>query len=335
MRFRKAAAAAARLGACALLAACSGHSRTPLLIYSPHGRDLLSLLERRFEAENPDVDVRWLDMGSQDAFDRIRSERANPQADLWFGGPHVLFERAARESLLTTTSGDSLWVPVYLTPAVIAYNAQVLDSASAPHDWDDVLDPKWAGKVLIRDPLASGTMRAIFGMVMERSLRATGDTAAGVRWLRRLDAQTKQYVFNPTLMTEMLGRREGLITLWDLPDLMLNIHEGQPLGYTFPRSGTPVIIDAIAVVRGARHADLARRFAAWVRTPAIQLLAAREALRIPSRTDLPVDSLPPWVRDVESRMVTEPMDWNLLERDGAGWMQYWDRNIRNSGHRSR
>src|SRR5438034_11238192 len=32
-----------------LAAACQGDGRTPLIVYSPHGRDLLTLLERRFE----------------------------------------------------------------------------------------------------------------------------------------------------------------------------------------------------------------------------------------------------------------------------------------------
>ncbi len=320
------------LGLLPFFVGCGPH-RTPLLIYSPHGRDLLGLLERRFEAEHPDVDVRWLDMGSQDVYDRIRSERANPQADLWFGGPHVLFVRAARESLLVPVSdvGDTLYASVYRTPAVIAFNTQRVDSASAPRDWDDVLLPRWKGQVLIRDPLASGTMRSIFGMIMERSIRATGDTTQGVQWLRRLDGQTKQYVFNGTLLTEMIARQEGLITLWDLPDLLLTIKTGVPLGYTFPTSGTPVIDDAIAVVKGAPHPELARQYAAWVRSPAIQILAAREALRLPARTDIPADSLPPWVQDVERRMKAEPMDWEMLERDGAKWMSYWDRNIRNSG----
>jgi len=43
--------------------ACRSDGRTPLVIYSPHGRDLLTLLERRFEQLHPDVDVRWLDNG--------------------------------------------------------------------------------------------------------------------------------------------------------------------------------------------------------------------------------------------------------------------------------
>ena len=59
-----------------------GDGRTPLVLYSPHGRDLLMLLETTYEAERPEIDVRWLDMGSQEVYDRIRSESVNPQADL-------------------------------------------------------------------------------------------------------------------------------------------------------------------------------------------------------------------------------------------------------------
>src|SRR5688572_9541334 len=76
------------LAICTLVvAACSRDTRSPLDIYSPHASDLLTLLERRFEQLHPSVDVWWLDMGSQEVYDRVRSERANPQPDVWFGGP--------------------------------------------------------------------------------------------------------------------------------------------------------------------------------------------------------------------------------------------------------
>src|SRR5256885_9812815 len=84
------------------LTACSRDHRTPLVIYSPHGRDLLTLFEHRFETLHPDIDVRWLDMGSQDVYDRVRSERANPPADEWFGGPSLILASAARDSLLAS-----------------------------------------------------------------------------------------------------------------------------------------------------------------------------------------------------------------------------------------
>ncbi len=322
------------LAALVFAAGCRGSGKTPLVIYSPHGRELLSNFERRFEALHPDVDVRWLDMGSQEVLDRLRSERANPQADLWFGGPTPLFARGARDSLLEpVTPGGPLYLSVYRTPAVIEYNAVAIPDSLVPADWDSVLAPRWKGKLLIRDPLASGTMRAIFEMVMMRSLARTGDTTAGWAWLRRLDAQTGSYVQNPALLHTMLERQEGLISLWDLPDMLLLQNEGRKLAYRFPTSGTPVIDDAIAVVRGAKHAALAREFARWVLTPEMQIVAAREAFRLPARTDLPADSLPAWVRDVEAKMKVEPVNWDSVETYGAGWMDYWDRNVRGKGEK--
>jgi len=327
-----------------LTSACTGDSRTPLVIYSPHGRDLLTLLERRFERLHPDVDVRWLDMGSQEVYDRLRSERANAQADVWFGGPATIFARGAHDSLLEpfrpTWAGaigphgrgpEDRYFAAYETPAVIVYAEQAVKPEEAPRDWDDLLDPRWKGKVLIRDPLASGTMRAVWGMIIERGLKHTGDTAAGFQWLRRLDAQTKEYVLNGPLLDQKIVRQEGLVTIWDLPDILLNRRDGLQLGYVFPKSGTPVIEDAIGVVRGARHRAQADAFVEYVGSVEAQLLATREAYRLPARLDLPLDSLPPWAREVRRVMKVADVDWDVLAERGAEWMRYWDENVRGKG----
>ena len=94
---------------------------------------LESTLIPAFEKAHPNVDVQWVDMGSQDVLDRLRSEAANPQADIWFGAPAEVFERAAAAGLLAAYrptwaavvppegkgEGD-LWYGTYLTPEVIA-----------------------------------------------------------------------------------------------------------------------------------------------------------------------------------------------------------------------
>ena len=327
-----------------LLAACSGDSRTPLVIYSPHGRDLLTLFEHRFEAVHPDVDVRWLDMGSQEVYDRVRSERANPQADVWFGGPSLIFALAARDSLLDCHRpswaaaiaprgrgpGDCYFA-TYETPAVFLYPEALLTRAEAPQDWDDLLDPRWKGKLIIRDPLASGTMRAVWGLILSRSLRATGDTTAGWAFLRRLDAQTKEYVQNPALVSEKIARQEALVTVWDLPDVLISRRRGMPVGYVFPRSGTVAIEDGIAVVRGSKHLDVARAFVEFAGSGEMELAAAREVYRLPARLDLPPDSLPEWVREVRRRMVVADVDWTLLAERGPEWMRWWDQHVRGTG----
>jgi iron(III) transport system substrate-binding protein len=326
--------------------ACSRDPRTPLLLYSPHGRDQLTLLEREFERRHPDVDVRWLDMGSQEILDRLRFERVNPQADVWFGGPTTLFDRGVGDSLLAPyrpswaslvdsagVGPDALYWPAYRTPAVIAFNSRAVAREAAPHDWDDVLDPRWHDKVLIRDPMASGTMRAIWGLIITRALRATGDTAAAWQWLRRLDAQTKTYTLNPAVLDAKLARQEGLVTLWDLPDILISRSKGMPFDYVFPRSGTVVIDDAIGLVRGARHPAQAKAFIDFVGSAEGQLLTARRVYRLPARRDLPADSVPGWVAQVEREMVVAPVDWAFLARQGSAWMSYWDTHVRGAGRR--
>ncbi|HET7321314.1 MAG TPA: extracellular solute-binding protein [Longimicrobiaceae bacterium] len=341
---KRMAASLACVAALLATACTSGDGRTPLIVYSPHGPELLEAFEQRFEAAHPDVDVQWVDMGSQEALDRVRSEKANPQADVWFGAPRQLFETAAEQDLLqpyspawaATVKEESdpqgRWLGVYYTPEVIAFNTEAVDSASAPHDWNDLLDPRWKGKVLIRDPLASGTMRTIFGMMVERSLRATGDTAQGFQWLRRLDGQTREYVLNPTMLYQKLARRDGVVTVWDMPDIeLLRSKTGYPIGYLYPSSGTPMVVDGIAVVKGAPHPELAKEFVDFVGSPEGMALAAKRFFRLPVRSDLPTDSLPPALQRAREQIVPEPMDWNLLQEHGSEWMRYWDEHVRGTG----
>jgi iron(III) transport system substrate-binding protein len=333
------------LTALALAACAKGDGRTVLTVYSPHGKELLSYLETEFERANPTIDVQWVDMGAQEVLERLRAERVNPQADVWFGATAEIFDRAAKESLLVayaptwknavdTAARDpqDRWYGTYLTPEVIAYNTQAISAADAPKDWDDVLDPKWKGRVVIRDPVASGSMRAIFGAQMLRSIRETGKTDAGYDWLRRLDANTKEYVLNPTILYQKLGRQEGAITLYNMPDIAtLTQRVGIPVGYVFPRSGTPLLVDGIAIVRGTKHETAAKAYYEFVSSKHAMIEASRRFIRIPARTDIPRDSLPPEIARAIAQIRAMPMDRALLAAHLDEWMTYWDANIRNRG----
>jgi iron(III) transport system substrate-binding protein len=106
---------------------------------------------------------------------------------------------------------------------------------------------------------------------------------------------------------------------------------GNPFAYVLPSSGTPVIEDAVAIVRGAKQPDAARRFVEFVGSKAFQIQATREAFRLPARSDLPLDSIPQWARDVLANLVVEDIDWSVLAERGADWMTYWERNIQGKG----
>ena len=327
--------------------ACSSDKRTVLIVYSPHGKELLEYLEKGFERSHPEIDVQWVDMGSQEVLDRVRAEKDNPQGDVWFGAPAEAFDRATRERLLepyipTWSNSISVegrenadhWYGTYLTPEVIAYNTEAVPAAQAPKDWDEVLDPRWNGKILIRDPIASGTMRAIFGAIIARAVAKTGSAEAGYEWLRKLDANTREYVLNPTILYQKLGRQEGIITLWDMPDIAtLKQRTGIPVDYVIPSSGTPVLVDGIAIVKGTRHPKEARLYYEFVTTPEALKAAAEQFMRIPARTDIAVSTLPQWIQDAKARIKPMAVDRRVMAEHLDEWMKYWDANIRNRGRK--
>ncbi len=328
-----------------LLIGCSGDqdSQQEIVVYSPHGKELVGHFADLFEANNPGVKVQWLDMGSQDILDRIRSEQANPQADLWWGAPSSFFMSAAEEGLLqvyrptwaaaidsSRHDAHDLWYGTFLTPEVITFNSQVLTRETAPQDWDDLLSEKWRNKIAIRSPLASGTMRAIYSAMIWRFYKDTGSPEQGYDWLLRLDANTKSYPANPTLMYLQIARQEALVTLWNMPDIELQkqVYD-YPFDYVIPQSGTPVLIEGLAVVANCKHPELAREFYEFITSAESFSVQAREYFRIPARNDIPRSSLPAWIADTDIEAMA--IDWQVFSDNSKEWMKYWDRNIRGAG----
>ncbi len=324
---------------------CSGKKKPEktVVVYSPHGGDILGQFEELFETEHSDTDVQWMDMGSQDVLDRIRSERENPQCDVWWGAPSTMFMNAAKDGLLQAyrplwadavdekfKDPNDLWYGTFLTPEVISYNNQLLKESEAPRDWDDLLDPKWKDKIIIRYPLASGTMRAIFNAMIWRFYKDSGNPEQGYNWLLRLDANTKEYAASPTMMQQKLARGEGSITLWNMPDIVFQSEaKGYPFGYVIPESGTPVVTDGIALVADCKHPEAAKLYYEFVNTKESMIILAKEHYRIPARSDIPNDSLPKWI--AEASITPMDVDWKVFSEKSDEWMKYWEQNIKNRG----
>jgi len=335
------------LGLLALLSACGRRgpapagkapvatSRTKVVVYSPHGREMLEPFEQRFEQAHPETDLEWLDMGSQEVLDRLRAEKANPYADVWWGAPQDMFTKAANEGLLAAyqpTWRDQLpaarrdpadrWYGQYLTPAVIVYNTEALTAEQAPQDWDDLLKPEWHDKILIRSPLESGTMRTFFAAMIQRQ----PDEEKGFDWLRKLHANTKDYPANPALLHRQISAQEGVVTVWALRDVEIQKRVNHyPLGYVVPKSGCPIVLDAIALVAGGKHAEAAKVFYEWVTAPEQLYWAAEQFDCLPAQPDLDEAKLP---ERMPRKLPELKLDWDRIQAKGGAWMDQWKRTVR-------
>jgi iron(III) transport system substrate-binding protein len=262
---------------------------------------------------------------------------------VWWGAPATNFMQAADENLLQSyrpSWADKLnpefkdaqdrWYGVAQLIPVIAFNNQELTEETAPQDWDDLLDPKWKDRIIIRYPLASGTMRTAFAGMIWRYYKDTGVPDQGYEWLARLDANTRDYAADPNMLFQKLARKEGLVSIWLMSDIMLQVDRYQyPFGYVVPKSGAPILTDGIALIANSKNPDAARTFYEFVTNADNTALQAREYYRIPTRPDIPKDRLPAWM--AELNVTPFQVDWTVLSEQSKEWMKYWDEKIKDKG----
>nr|BBH87389.1 iron ABC transporter substrate-binding protein [Thermosporothrix sp. COM3] len=328
-----------------ILAACGedgGSEANRLVIYTARDKNVVEFIKQKFEEKYPDIELEVLTMGAQQVMERVRSEKNNPQADFWWGGTQTSFMTAAEEGLLEPykpSFADSIapeykdaqdrWYGEMLLPEVIMYNTEAMKAADAPQDWDDMLKPQYKDKVIIRGVLDSGTMRTIYSSMIYKEGGAK-DPSKGYEWLKKLDANTKEYAQDPTNLYLKLARQEGTLSLWNLQDIMIQKEtKKQPFGFIYPKSGAPILVDGVGLIKGAKHMDAAKKFYEFLFDKELASEKAEKLFQIPARSDISKDTLPSWLKGIELKPME--LDWKVLNAKEKEWMQYWDENIKGKG----
>lgn len=310
-----------------------------IVVYSPHGKYLEEDIKKRFEAAHAGYTVEFLDMGGGKILTRLQGEKAQPRADVWWGGSPGDFKRAEAQGLLEpyapewsknlpadAKSPTGGWLATFRTPELIMYNSKKISAADAPKTWDELLDPKWKGKIVIRDVQPSSTMKTIFGALLLREQKRTGNLESGFEFLKKLDANTGAYAALPQLMYDLLDDKDGpyAVTLWNLADALL-LKERYPFAYIIPPDA-PVPVEPIALVKSGPNPNGAKLFHDFVNSPEQLVLLAKNFHRLPARTDLPQDQLPSWMKDL--KLQPADIDWSALDKNIDEWIARWEREIK-------
>jgi iron(III) transport system substrate-binding protein len=305
-----------------------------VVVYSPHGKEMLGDYEKKFEAAYPEVDLQWFDLGAQEVYGKIRNESNRPAADVWWGAPSTMFIQAAAEGLLDPytpawaeavpaefKAADSTWYATFRSPLAILYNTREMDEAAVPKTWDALLEEQWAGRISLRQPLPSGTMRTFLSAMI---LRAP-DEEAGFAWLKKLHEATASYPESPQLLYDHIKKNADRISVWLQPDIVMQRdRNGYPFGYVVPAE-TPVLTDGIAIVKGAPHPEWAQRFYEFVTSEEALVQQAHEYAKMPARTDLDATKLPAWM--TEEEVTPMHLDWGRMGEMQDAWMDRWQREV--------
>ena len=101
-----------------------------------------------------------------------------------------------------------------------------------------------------------------------------------------------------------------------------------PLEVIDAKSGSPVITDGIALIKGAKHPNAAKAFIDFAGGAEMQAMLANRFNRLPTHPVAIADA-PPWMADIKFRVMD--VDWGALAAKQSAWMQKWDAEIKDHG----
>ena len=312
-----------------------------LIIYTGRDKDEVARVVDLFIQKNPKYKgkVDTLTLGAQAALERLKAEKANPQAGFLWGGTQQGLQQAAAADLLAPSNPVNAglidasrkdpggrWYAEMLLPEVIIYNHDLLKADQAPKDWDDLITPAFKGKIVIRDVMASGTMLTIYSAMMVRQSAITGSPDAGYAWLKKLDANTVSYTPTPDDMYFNLDRGVGTVTLWNLQDALIQpLKNSRPWSYVIPASGVPILLDGVGVVNNPKSMQAGLDFENFLLEPELQLQLAKDYYQIPAM-NLPDANKPEWLAKLNIKEMK--IDWDAMSAKQTEWMNYWFQNIK-------
>jgi iron(III) transport system substrate-binding protein len=245
-----------------------------VVLYSSMDLPVGEKLSKAFEAAYPGLSVQIERSGSERLFQRLDQEFASNihAADVinssdashfipwkkngWLA-PFVS-EDVAQYFPSAYRDGDGMFATTRIWLSSIAYNTNLVKPDDAPKSFADLLDPRWAGKMVKGHPAYSGTiMTATFEMVRD----------LGWDYFEKL---AKQRVMQTQSSTDppkklSLGERAVMVDGNEYGIVLLK-EAGQPVEPVYPTEGAPVISGPTGIFANAPHPNAARLFQAWLHT---------------------------------------------------------------------
>ena len=248
-----------------------------------------------------------------EALAQLRAEASNPKTDIWWGGTGDPFLQAAEVGLLEP------YRPVYLsdlhgwsvrqyamsndmvggfyTSAIgFGWNTELLKKKKLPEPkcWADLIKPEYKGEVEISHPASSGTAYTVLaGLVQQMGEDAAFD------YLKKLHRNISNYTRSGQAQAPNVAKGEVGVGITFLFSFEPWRHNKYPIQTAAPCEGTSYEIGGIALVKGARNPEAAKRYYDWLMSPAGQSAGGRSnSLQFPANKTFALDPRIPRLDDV-------------------------------------
>jgi iron(III) transport system substrate-binding protein len=229
-------------------------------------------LGKDFEAKYPGIAVRVERSGAERVFTRIGQEYSSNvhavdvvntadqshcivwKRNGWLA--QYLPEEVAQHYDKSYYDPEGYEVVTRVLVSPIGINTELVKMADAPKSFADLLDPKWAGKMVKAHPAYSGT-------IMNSTFQVARDL--GWDYLEKLAKQRVMQVQSATDCPKKIALGERAIMVDGAGYLVIRDKEaGKPVDVIYPAEGTPVATSPSAVFKAAPNPNAARLFFNWM-----------------------------------------------------------------------
>ncbi len=245
-----------------------------VVLYSAMDLPVGEKLGKAFEAAYPGIEIQIERSGSERLFQRVAQEFSSnihacdvinssdaahfiPWKKSGWLMPFVS-EDVAQYFPEQFRDPDGMFATSRVWLSSIAYNTNLVKAENAPKSFADLLDPKWAGKLVKGHPAYSGTiMTATYQLVRE----------LGWDYLEKLSKQRVMQVQSSTDPPKKLSLGERAVMAdGNEYGIVLLKEAGQPVEPVYPNEGTPTVSGPTGIFDSAPHPNAAKLFQAWLHT---------------------------------------------------------------------
>jgi iron(III) transport system substrate-binding protein len=239
---------------------------------------------------------------------QIRAERANPRGDIWWAGPGDAYLQAAEDGLLATYESPNLkelqdWARrisevsqnrvsgVYGGILSLGYNTELQQKKNlpVPKCWKDLLDVAYKNEVMLGNPNSSGTAYLMLASLVQ----IFGEDDA-FKYMKALNANVSSYARSGIGPMTAVKQGEIYVGSTVLHGVINEIVAGYPVKPVLPCEGVGYEIGSMAIIKGARNLDNAKRFVDWALTVDAQKIGlAVKEYAIPTNRYVPLPAMVP------------------------------------------
>ena len=281
------------------------------------------------------ITVQYVESGSGGVVERVAKEASNPQADVLVTLPPFVQKAGAAGLLQPYTPAGADQIPADSKDAggnfealvnnymSFIYNASALPEA--PKSFDDLLDPKFKGKIQYSTPGQAGDGTA----VMIEVNHAYGSKDAGFAFFKKLQDNNVGPSASTGKLTALVNKGELFVANGDLQMNMSqmadnpNIKVFWPAGPDGTRS-TFALPYYVGLVKGAPHADNGKKLIDFLLSKDAQATITSIALGLPVRSDVtPTDKTGMALSDALKGVTIWTPDWAAVLKDFDADTQMW------------